>query len=416
MAAAVVASVAVVIALNLTIGEKRIERRVDRLYSVSDPQFRRSMSLMLGPSVIDGNKVEALVNGDEIFPAMLSAIRAAKTSITFESYIYWSGGMGGEFVNALSERARAGVPTHVLLDYFGSIKMEESSIDSLEAAGVEVERYHKPNWWSLTRLNNRTHRKLLVVDGTVGFTGGVGIADAWTGDAQDAEHWRDSHFRVTGPVVAQMQSVFMDNWIQATGRVLHGPKYFPALDPTASMPAHMFSSAPSGGSESMLLMYLMSITASAQTIDLSNAYFVPSELAVKSLVAAALRGVKIRIIVPGPIIDKEIVRSASRALWGPLLKAGIQIAEYQGTMFHVKSMVVDSLMVSVGSTNFDNRSFSINDEANINVYDREFALAQEETFANDWARAKVVTFEQWQARSWKEKLTEKIAILFRQQM
>ena len=242
-----------------------------------------------------------------------------------------------------------------------------------------------------------------MVDGKIGFTGGVGIADQWRGQAQDKEHWRDTHFRIEGPVVGQMQAVFADNWTKATGIVLDGPSYFPALTSAGSQAAQMFSSSPSGGSESMLLMYLMSITAARDTIHLSSSYFVPDDLTINALVAAAKRGVKIRIITPGADIDSSIVRAASRERWGPLLAAGIEMAEYRPTMYHVKALVVDSLMVSVGSTNFDNRSFSLNDEANLNVLDRDFAAEQVKIFEADWSKSKPITMQTWATRSWTEK-------------
>jgi cardiolipin synthase len=331
-----------------------------------------------------------------------------------ETYIYWSETIGQEFSDALMERARAGVKVHLMLDFIGSMKMDDKSLDALHAAGVQVQRYHKPVWWKLTRLNNRTHRKVLVVDGKVGFTGGVGIADKWRGNGEDENHWRDSHFRVEGPVVGQIQAVFTDNWTKSTGVVLDGPLYFPKLAPVGEgdgLAAQMFSSSPTGGSESMHLMYLMAITAATKSIDLSSAYFVPDDLTIKALVTAAKRGVKIRIITPGKIIDSKVVRVASRESWGDLLKAGIAIAEYQPTMFHVKAMVVDSLLVSVGSTNFDNRSFSLNDEANLNVMDPAFAKAQGAVFEADWARAKPITLAQWENRSWTEKLAGEAAAL-----
>ena len=211
---------------------------------------------------------------------MLAAIRGARETINFETYIYWSGAIGKEFADALAERARAGVKVHVLLDWVGSQKMEEALVAEMKSAGVEIQKYHPLHWSHLGRLNNRTHRKLLVVDGRVGFTGGVGIAEQWSGDAQDPEHWRDTHFQVEGPVVAQMQAVFMDNWIKTTGAVLHGADYFPPLEPVGRGAAQVFSSSPSGGSASMELMYLMSITAAKRTIRLSSSYFVPNELAV----------------------------------------------------------------------------------------------------------------------------------------
>jgi cardiolipin synthase len=303
-----------------------------------------------------------------------------------------------------------------MLDFIGSIKMDAQSIERMRAAGVHLQRYHKPAWWKLARLNNRTHRKLLIVDGKIGFTGGVGIADKWRGNAEDASHWRDTHFRVEGPVVGQMQAVFNDNWTKATGTVLDGLDYFPPLKPEGASAAQMFSSSPTGGSESMHLMYLLAITAARHSIALSSAYFVPDALTVKALIAAARRGVQVRIITPGPIIDSDVVRAASRERWGELLKAGIRIAEYQPTMYHVKALVVDSLLVSVGSTNFDNRSFSLNDEANLNVLDATFARAQEAVFASDWRKAREITLNGWQQRPLLEKVGGELATLLGAQL
>jgi cardiolipin synthase len=399
------------LALNFMPSEKKIDTQLVRQYDASDPQFRRSLGVLLGPPIVEGNKVEVLLNGDQIFPAMLDAVKHAEKTITFETYIYWSESIGKEFADALSERARSGVKVHVLLDFIGSIKMDKKQIDDMKAAGVQIQRYHKPVWWKLARLNNRTHRKLLIVDGKLGFTGGVGIADQWRGNAQDENHWRDTHFRVEGPVVGQMQAVFTDNWTKSTGVVLDGEEYFPALQKAGTMPAQMFSSSPTGGSESMHLMYLMAITAARKTIDLSSSYFVPDELAVKALVAAARRGVRVRIITPGKHIDSDLVRQASRERWGSMLAAGVRIAEYQPTMYHVKALVVDSQLVSVGSTNFDNRSFSINDEANLNVMDPDFAKAQAAIFEADWRRAKPISLERWQDRPLLEKLGSELASL-----
>ena len=405
-----------VLALNFMPGEKQIERQLARQYDTADPQFRRSLGVLLGPPIIEGNQVEALLNGDQIFPAMLEAIRGAKKTITLETYIYWSESIGTEFSEALAERARAGVKVHVMLDFMGSMKMDNAQVDKMKAAGVQVQRYHKPVWWKLARMNNRTHRKLLIVDGTVGFTGGVGIADQWRGNAQDEDHWRDSHFRVEGPVVGQMQAVFNDNWTKATGVVLDGPAYFPPLQPKGTMPAQMFSSSPTGGSESMHLMYLMAITSARETIDLSASYFVPDELTVRTLIAAARRGVKVRLITPGHIIDSDLVRAASRDRWPELLAAGVQISEYQPTMYHVKTLIVDKLLVSVGSTNFDNRSFSINDEANLNVLDAGFATQMTDVFDADWKLAKPVTPQALAKRPWWEHVSTWFASLFEAQL
>ena len=401
---------------NFVGGEKRIDQRIDRLYTLEDPRFMHELGVLLGPPFQSGTQVRAMLNGDEIFPPMLAAIRAATASINFETYIYWSGDIGRAFADALTERARNGVKVHVLLDWVGSAKMDGALVTQMEQAGVQVQRFHPPHWSQLGRLNNRTHRKLLVVDGRLGFTGGVGIAQSWTGHGQDPDHWRDTHFAVEGPVVAQMQSVFIDNWIKVTGDVLHGPAYFPALQPAGPASAQMFSSSPSGGSESMQLMYMLAVTAATRSIDLSAAYFVPDALTLQALVEALQRGVKLRIVVPGKHIDSDTVRSASRATWGPLLAAGAVIAEYEPTMYHCKVMIVDGLLVSVGSTNFDNRSFRLNDEATLNVVDKAFASAQTATFEADLAKARRVTHAEWLARPVHERLMERLASLLGTQL
>ena len=406
----------VLIALNFTSGEKNVERKLTRLYQTQDPQFHRAMGSLLGPGILSGNRAQELLNGDQIFPAMLAAIRSAERSITFETYIYWAGDIGREFADALAERARAGVKVHVLLDWVGSAKIDDALLKQMQAAGVDVRKFHKPAWYNLARMNNRTHRKILVLDGKTGFTGGVGIAPKWTGSGQDADHWRDSHFLIEGPVVAQMQAVFLDNWLKVTGDVMHGEDYFPALPAVGTSKAQVFSSSPSGGSESMQLMYHLSITAAQRSIDLSSAYFVPDDLTSKALLQALERGVKIRIITPGEIIDTETVRAASRGRWGPLLQAGAEIYEYQPTMYHCKAMIVDGLLVSVGSTNFDNRSFRLNDEANLNIFDTDFAARQSNVFEEDLRRSKRVTFEAWSNRPWQEKFKERLALLVESQL
>ena len=393
-------------------GEQRLRRPVTSSYSVDDPAFARAMGSLLGPPLVPGNRAATFLNGDEIFPAMLEAIRGAKRTITFETYIYWSGRTGKDFADALAERARAGVRVHILVDWVGSQKMEQALIDEMEAAGVQLLRYHPLRWYTLDRMNNRTHRKLLVVDGRVGFTGGVGIADEWTGHAQDADHWRDTHYRIEGPAVAQMQAAFNDNWMKVSGTVLHGDDYFPALEPAGQQWAQVFQSSSEGGSESMHLMYLLSIASARRSIDLAMAYFVPDDLALGALEAALARGVRVRIIMPGPSTEASLVRRASHALWGRILEAGAEMYEFQPTMYHCKVMVVDGEWVSVGSTNFDSRSFRLNDEANLNVLDRGFAARQVRDFEADLARSRRITLEAWAARPWTEKLWEHFLALF----
>lgn len=300
--------------LNLRSGEKQIRYELTHRFAVGDPQFERSMNHLLGPSLTSGNRIQALQNGDEIFPAMLRAIRSACQTITFETYIHWSGEIGQKFSEALCERARAGVSVHVLLDWVGTGKIDSKYLQDLKVAGVEVERYHPLRWYTLTRINNRTHRKLLVVDGKIGFTGGVGIADQWSGHAQSKDHWRDSHYQLEGPAVAQMQVAFTDNWIKTRAKVLFGNAYFPELKPLGNSWAQVFKSSRGEGSESVLLMYLLSLACATQSVRLQAAYFIPDDLAIDTFVAAHKRGVKIDIIVPGPFIDSSVVRSASRSL------------------------------------------------------------------------------------------------------
>lgn len=405
-----------VMAMNFATPEKKLEQTVTHHYRVSDPGFRREMSVMLGPTILGGNRVTALQNGDEIFPSMLQAIREAQTSINFETYIYWSGDIGKEFSAALAERARAGVPVNLVIDWVGSIKMEDAMAQEMEAAGVRLQRYRPLHWYNLGRINNRTHRKLLIVDGRIGFTGGVGIADQWLGNAQDADHWREAHFRLEGPTVAQMQAAFNDNWIKTTGEVLNGADYFPALQPVGDQDAHLFISSPASGSDSMHLMYLMSIAAAEQTLDLAASYFVPDTLIIKALVSARHRGVRVRILVPGEHIDSDAVRLASKANWGELLKAGVEIHEYKPTMLHIKLLIVDREMVSVGSTNFDIRSFRLNDEASLNIYDKAFAERMTSVFETDLPNSKEYSYQMWKERPWKEKFMEKFIAPLKSQL
>jgi cardiolipin synthase len=406
---------ATIVFRNLATPERKLDYEISKI-SVDEPLFERCMAHLLGPPLVGGNRITTLNNGDEIFPAMLAAIRQANKTITFETYIYWSGYIGEEFAAALAERARVGVRVHVLLDWIGSNSLDQALIDRLEQSGVEVERYRPLRWYGLAKLNSRTHRKILVVDGKVGFIGGVGIADEWTGHAQDPDHWRETHYQVEGPVVAHLQAAFTDNWLKTRANVLNSEDYFPDLPPVAEINAQVFKSSPREGGDSARLMFLLSLAAANERILVANSYFVPDDRTIRELVAASERGVQVEIIVPGPIIDTQITRRASRYQWGPLLAAGIAIYEYEPTMFHCKVMVVDDCWVSVGSANFDNRSFRLNDEANLNVLDKKFAAQQAEIFEQDKQHSRRVTLAEWQRRPWPEKVIEFLAGLLRSQV
>ena len=365
---------------------KQVRQEIPSLYSANSPEFRQSAGALLGPDFVDGNNIVTLVNGREIFPAMLKAIRSAKHSITFETYVFWNGEVGREFTDALAERARAGVKVHAILDAHGTRRMGNENLLKLRQAGAEVVKYHTIFWLDIRRYNNRDHRKLLIVDGKTAFVGGVGIADEWSGNAETPEHWRDNHYRITGPVVAQLQAVFLNNWLKTRGTVLHGADYFPPLSATGTYRAQMLTS--STRESNLDLMYLLAIASAKRTLRIENAYFLPDELTRKELINAAKRGVKVEIVLPGKHIDQRLVRAASKRHWPALLEAGIKIYEYEPTMVHVKLMIVDDIFVSVGSGNFDNRSVRLNDEANLDVLDRQFAAQQTRLFEMDKRRSR----------------------------
>lgn len=393
-----------------------VQFEIEHQYSVQNPQFLRSMGRLMGPGITSGNKVTSFINGDQIFPAMLEAIRNAKKSINLETYIYWSGEIGQEFAEALTERAQAGVKVHIIMDWIGSRRINAKQISLMRSGGVEVIRYNPLVWYSPLRLNHRDHRKLLIVDGKIGFTGGVGIADIWMGNANSPQHWRDSYFRLEGPSVGQMQAAFMDNWMKSGGRVLDGEEYFPELFPAGDELAQVFWSSPKDGAETARLMYMLSIAAAQKNIRMAASYFVPGKLTTAELIEACRRGVKIEIIMPGARSDSALVKHASRAKWGPLLKAGVKIYEYQPTMYHCKVMIVDDVWVSVGSANFDNRSFRLNDEANLNVYSRPFAQEQIRVFENDKRSCVEVSYAEWKRRGFYERLLEQLTAPFRSQL
>jgi cardiolipin synthase len=305
---------------------------------------------------------------------------------------------------------------HVLLDWIGSNKLDAEALAELVDAGVEVERYRPLRWYSLSKMNSRTHRKILVIDGRVGFIGGVGIADQWSGHAQSPEHWRDSHFQLEGPAVAHLQAAFADNWMKTRANVFNHADYFPELAAVGACRAQVFKSSPREGGDSARLMFLLSIAAAEQRILIANSYFVPDSRTVQALASACRRGVRVEVLVPGRQIDTQTTRRASRSLWGPLLKAGVAIFEYQPTMYHCKVMVVDDRWVSVGSTNFDNRSFRLNDEANLNACDPDLAEVQARAFAADKQCSRLVTLDQWERRPWREKIIERLAGLLRSQV
>ena len=371
---------------------KQPRQEVAPLYSAASPEFRQSAGSLLGPNFVGGNSITTLINGREIFPAMLVAIHSAKRSINFETYTFWNDEIGREFVEALSDAASRGVHVNAVLDAQGTKRLGRENFNKLQSAGVNVVKYHRSFFPDPRRYNNRTHRKLLIVDGKVGFIGGAGISELWAGNADSTKHWRDNHYKVTGPVVAQLQASFVSNWLKTRGQVLHGDDYFPPLANTGSSLAQAIRSG--AHYENLDLMYLLGIASAQKTLRIENAYFLPDDLVRKELIAAAKRGVKIEIVVPGKKIDQKLVRGASKRHWPELLEVGIKIYEYEPTMVHVKLFIVDDTFVSVGSGNFDNRSIRLNDEANLDVLDRQFAAEQTRFFEMDKHQSHEVTLEE----------------------
>jgi len=370
---------------------KQPRQEIAPLYSARSPEFRQAAGSLLGPNFVPGNNITTLANGNQIFPAMLRAIRSAKHSISFETYVFQDGEIARQFTEALAERAQAGVKVNAILDAQGTQKMGRQNLERLRNAGVEVAKYHSVLWPDPRRYNNRTHRKLLIVDGKIGFVGGVGIADLWAGNADSPQHWRDNHYRVSGPVVAQLQATFATSWLKTRGQVLHGADYFPPLAPAGPYLAQAVRSG--AHNENLDLMYLLAIASAQKTLRIENAYFLPDDLMRKELTEAAKRGVKVEVVVPGKKIDQKLVRLASKRHWPELIRAGITIFEYQPTMVHVKLMIVDDIFVSVGSGNFDNRSIRLNDEANLDVLDRSFAAQQTRLLESDKKQCQEVALD-----------------------
>jgi cardiolipin synthase A/B len=418
------AAIAAALAARYASESLRHRREGGRGYTLDDcpdvgsEGFLRAAEALTQAPISRGNRAEILVNGDRIFPAMLGAIAGARRTVNLLTYIYWRGDIGSRFADAVCERASAGASCRVLLDAIGSAKMDSDLIDRMRDCGVAVHRFRPPKAYAIRRGNNRTHRKLLVVDGTVGFTGGVGIADEWTGDAQDPEHWRDTHVRVEGPVVRGLQGSFAENWLEATGEVLAGPDDLPELDPISGEGAAMLSvrSSAGVGDTDVETVFFLTIAAARRTIDLTSAYFAPRPAFLHALADAARSGVAIRVLVPGPFIDKDVVRHTARSVYGELLQAGVRVFEYAPTMLHAKSMVVDGVWSTVGSANFDNRSFQLNDETVLGVQDEGFAAQLTEAFERDLERSDEITLDGWKSRPLIDRPREAAARLLRREL
>lgn len=414
-------ALALVFALSVALSRLSRPKEVGYLlphrFSVQDPTFLPSAHALADPAAVTGNQITVLENGDEIFPAMLDAIRKAENTVNMESYIFWSGKVASRFRDALSERAEKGVEVRVLLDTLGSkAQLKESDVETMRRAGCVVEFFHPLRPWMLDAVNHRTHRRILVVDGKTGFTGGAGIADEWLGNADARDHWRETQVRVEGPVVAQLQAAFQNNWSEVSGEVLVGEKHFPRLERQGPAESQVVESSARSSSSATKLLYAVSISAAQRSILLSNSYFLPDAESIALLVAAVRRGVDVEVLVPGQINDVPATKAGGRSGFGELLRGGIKIYEYQPTMFHPKTMVVDGIFSTVGSTNFDYRSFRLNDEINLTIYDERVAARMESLFRKDRSRSRAYTYQNYVARPFKERLFEWAVLPFRREL
>ncbi len=384
---------------------------------VCDESFMATAEALTGAPISTGDEVELLINGDEIFPAFLETIEGAKCSINLLTYVYWRGDIATEVAHALCRKAKEGVEVNVLLDAIGTVKMERGVLKELRDSGVRVARFRPLKPYAIRRANNRTHRKILVADGRVGMIGGVGIADEWTGNAEDPDHWRDTHVRIRGPVVRGLQGAFADNWLEATGEVLTGDAYLPPLDRVdGGGPMQVVRSAAGVGDTDVEALYFLAIASARESLDLTAAYFAPRPAFVDALCEAARRGVQVRILVPGPHIDKPFVRMAGRAAYDELLAAGVRIFEYQPTMLHAKTMTVDGAWASVGSVNFDNRSFQLHDEATLCVQSERFVARLTEQFERDLEVSEEISRGRFARRSVPHRAQERALQLVRREL
>jgi len=393
-----------------------LEYRLEHNFTVHSPEFLGSALALADPVLIPGNKITLLANGDEYFPAMLKAISTARQTVNFASYILHSDELGRQFRDAFCERARAGVEVRILLDGIGSSwSLNNSDVRMMREAGCKFAYYHPTASWRIDRTNRRSHRRVLVIDGKIGFTGSVGFARRWAGHAQDKDHWRDTQMQIEGPLVAKLQAAFEEHWIKTFGETLSGAAQFPQLPEAGDLKAqlvasHSFSMAP------IPLVQATAFAAAEKRIWITNPYCTPTDDQVDLLVKAVRRGVDVRLLLPGENNDQPLTKSAGRAAYGEMLEGGVKIFEYQPTMIHTKSMVVDGLFSMLGTSNLDARSSEINEELDVVVYDEKFGREMESVFEKDLRNCREYTLGDFKKRSLWERTTEWLMLPFRSQL
>ena len=410
-------SVAALLARNVVKYKRATSERLELLGSPQPgtPEFTHLVEAMTGATQRPGNRVRVMCNGATL-DAMVDAISQATRTIDFSSYIYWPGPTADRFSAALAERAGAGVAVNLLLDGYGSAKLDRAHQDRLREAGVHVATYRPPRWYTLHKLNNRMHRRVLIVDGTVGFAGGVGIADVWTGDAEDPEHWRETHLRIEGPALRELYGAFLETWTEATGEVSsvdHIPEGSGFDDGVEVLVSR---STPTGWATATTLLFYAAIAGAQQRLWLTTAYFVPDRAFEDVLCTTARRGVDVRLLINGQHVDKEVARQASRRSYTKLLDAGIRIFEYDQTMLHAKVILVDDAWANLGSGNFDNRSLDLDLELNVAITDPVRVTELEKHFLEDLAVSQEIDPQAWRDRPWRTRLKERSTELVRQSL
>jgi cardiolipin synthase len=387
--------------------------KIDSAYGADDPEFPLYLAALAGAHPTSGNRFEVLQNGDAFLPSMLDAIGKARTRIDFETYIYETGAVADQFTARLEEAARRGVAVNLLVDAFGSKKMSGASLRRLRDAGATVASYGEPVWYKLQHVNYRSHRKLMVVDGRVAYTGGAGIADHWLGHAQDPDHWRDMMVRIEGPIARLLEGAFNENFVRTIGPVtpmVEPAHAVPPLDPREA--AFVVRAAATGGSNDLKRVYMVAIAAARRSLDICTPYFMTDRSSRWALSEAAKRGVRIRLLVEGDVTDARVVKYASRGKYTQLLEQGIEIYEYQPTMMHTKAMIVDDSLSMFGSANFDNRSLELNDEMNVVVTDAALAARLRRDFEADLKASKKLELAEWKRRGPLEKMRETVWTYF----
>jgi cardiolipin synthase A/B len=400
-----VVAAAVVLAVALAIAQDQQTLRIRSAIAADDPRAVSYVAALVDAGVFRGNTFDVLNNGDAIFPAMLGAIEGARERVSFETYIYQKGAMAEEFTARLEAAARRGVKVNLIVDSWGSSAMSDDDVERLRRAGCRIAAFNGPKWYQLEDLNYRTHRKILVADGQVGFVGGVGVADHWAGNAQDRAHWRDMQFRIYGPIVRQLEATFYENFIEAGGVVT------PWLDDSREPggvdgEALIVKSSPTGGANDLKRLYLLTLAMARRTVDITSPYFLTDESSMWAIRDAAARGVRMRVLMEGDVTDARSVKYASRQAYDELLSLGVELYEYQPTMMHSKAMVVDGAWNVFGSANFDNRSLELNDELNVAVSSRDLASRLEAIFEADLQASRRIDPGEWRRRSRMERVRE----------